>query len=1037
MKLINTQTNKIEDVQDFETRLFEGSHGLISGENYKLINEDNEVVNVGADVASKMFQDGSSFADDEDEYQQQLSEVENSLAEQGKAAAESALEGVTAGISTGVLTKAGIIDPDSYFLRKKAFPITTTAFDIAGSLALGGGLGALAKGGAKLVIKHGAKQAVKKVSGKAAKYSGLAALESGARGLGDYYSETELYDDDFNAESAIARTAVPALVGGTIGLVAGKVIGRKPKKIKEVLNKHGAILEGDDAFKDIGIDSLGMTRRDKTLGLKGVNIQVDSDGNLYNQMGKSRIAINPEFGMEANLLDMTSKKELNTLGEKFGVRDLYSEIYEDSDLGEALAGGAVRVTDIINDVKTSQMDSELLGDLGVITDELKVGRLAERRSIVNELGKSTAIGSRLRKEMIRNPEDKYLKSALSNNVKRSNRAFKRLKGLEKKKLTSNRYSEAIDYYNAQKKELSQVLDNEFDAIDGFKLKDRVFVTRPQVLDKHINAIVRDTVEDTGKKSTKHLLRAIGFNKTAFRKYGDVKKDEIADMVYQLRGKQADRTLTTRLREVGQTPLDSKYIDKNIEIMKNNSLFGIDNSLNRIQNNLPETKVVDRKLTGASIRKIILKSARKEMTDPDTGNIDSIFTGSWEKINKFADGVRDQRFVDGVDEPFTLNSLRRFKTNLGAKIKTWETNDQGIDKAVLKDIYFELNNHIEKLARSNGLGKIADELKVHNKNYHLSTIIEKSIKAKLAGEAARGGAGLGSFMSGVMTSASASSLGFAPAFMLGKIATVSRDFMKSHGDEIMANFYRQQELANISTQKAIKKSSIGFVKNFNTRIGTSAFTSQIDKDSVQSIYESDKKQLEEAIQDPADLLDRFMDNNKQMSALLPEVSNSMFDKVNMAIEFLAEKLPTSNNDDGLDFDYVPSDREIRKYHRYRNAALNPMKVIKDAENGYISPEGKEVLQAIYPNLYKSFLRHLSVTVSSGKVSRIEKRKILRFIGSSSDTLKENGNRQLLMQLRNKEVQEQEQQKQGVTAPTESMQKKKYGNSLTQAQRLQER
>ena len=328
--------------------------------------------------------------------------------------------------------------------------------------------------------------------------------------------------------------------------------------------------------------------------------------------------------------------------------------------------------------------------------------------------------------------------------------------------------------------------------------------------------------------------------------------------------------------------------------------------------------------------------------------------------------------------------------------------------------------------------------MHNKNYHLSTIIEKSIKSKLAGEAARGGAGMTSFMSGVMTSASASSMGFAPAFMLGKIATVSRDFMKTHGDEIMASYFRQQEMANLATQKAIKKSSIGFVKNFNKRIGTSAITSQIDGDSVKRIYETDKEHLEQAIQDPADLLDRYMENNKQMSALLPEVSNSMFEKVSMAIEFLAEKLPTSNNDDGLDFDYTPSDREIRKYHRYRNAALNPMKVIKDAEEGYISPEGREVLQTIYPNLYKTFLRHLSVTVSTGKVSRIERRKILKFLGTGSDTLKENGNRQLLIQLRNKEADAQEQQKQqGVSAPTESMQKKRYNNSLTQAQRLQER
>ena len=1040
MKLINTQTNKVEEVQDFEDRLFEGTHGLVSGENYNIIDQDYNVVNVGADEAMRMFQDGSSFADEEDIREQQIRDIESDPVEMGKAALESVAEGISFGASTGKLVDAGIINPDAYFLRKEAFPITTTVGDITGSLALGGGLGALGKAGAKFLVKQGAKQAAKKISGAGVKYGGLSAFESGMRGLGDYYSETELYDDEWNAESAVARTTAYGLLGGTLGYAGGKAVQKliKPKKIEEVLRKHGSITEGDEMFKDLGVDSLGMTRKDKVLGLKGVDILHDQDGSLYNKMGKSKIAISPEFEKDANILDMTSKEQLDAIGKKFGVRSLYDEIYEDSTLSEALAGGSVRFTDLIHDVRKTKMDMDMLDDLTMITEGLKAGKASERNAIIKELGKSTKIGSRLRKEIVNNPEDKYLRTALKNNERRSGRAFKKLRNLEKKKLVSNKYSEVINDYRAQEKELFRQLDDELNQIDGFKLKNRYFVTRPQVLDNHLEAMVRETADEGMKKSTKHLLKAIGFTKRNFQKFGPAKRDGIADMVFKLRGKQGERSLTSKIREIGQTPLDSKYIDKNIEIMKNNSLYGIDNALNRIQNNLPESQVIDRRLGGARIKKIILKAARREMSDPDTGNIDAVFKGAWEKIVNFANDVEAQRWVDGVDTPFDLNSLRRFKTNLGNKVKTWETNDQGIDKAVLKDIYFELNNHIEKLARDHNLGSIADELKMHNKNYHLSTIIEKSIKSKLAGEMAKGDAGMMSFLSGVMTSASASSMGFLPAMALGKVATISRDFMKSHGDEIMAAFYRQQELANISTQKALKKSSIGFVKNFNKRISTAVLTSQLDSDNVKDIYRRDREQLEQAIQDPNDLLDRFTENNKQMAALLPEVSVSMFNKVNSVIEFLADKFPTSNNDDGLDYDFIPSDREVRKYHRYRNAAINPMKVIKNSENGYMSIEERETLRVLYPSLYKTFLRHLSISAADPKVSRSKRKEILRFIGTTSNTLKENRNRELMNNLRTGAIEQQETSpQQAVSAPTESMQKKRYNNTLTQAQRIQER
>ena len=253
----------------------------------------------------------------------------------------------------------------------------------------------------------------------------------------------------------------------------------------------------------------------------------------------------------------------------------------------------------------------------------------------------------------------------------------------------------------------------------------------------------------------------------------------------------------------------------------------------------------------------------------------------------------------------------------------------------------------------------------------------------------------------------------PAFVAGPLGFVSREFLRRHGDEIAAVAFRKMELDNLATQKVIKKTSTGYVKNFlktaKTGVNGAYIASKMAEGTVDQ-YKEDIKEIEYFQSNQEKFQEAFIDRNQAIVNFMPDVSTMLYQKSSDAIMFLESKLPRQRHSDFADTDWTPSDIALRKYHRYRNAVINPASIFEMAKEGYIPTEAIETMKEVYPSIYESFVESVNITMGKEKIPHNVKRQISANLSGNKPVTRSALSIQLMRQIRGQETAEDQAQAQ---------------------------
>lgn len=199
-----------------------------------------------------------------------------------------------------------------------------------------------------------------------------------------------------------------------------------------------------------------------------------------------------------------------------------------------------------------------------------------------------------------------------------------------------------------------------------------------------------------------------------------------------------------------------------------------------------------------------------------------------------------------------------------------------------------------------------------------------------------------------------------------------------------------EKAKMKADKMIQSSVDGIFSGKVAEAESARYQSMLSKSSQERAEEIEKlsHNTQQMVNDPELLMNKLSESLGSLGNAAPNVAAGVNMTAVRALQFLSGKLKgmQSPNPMPLDAKYVPSRDQIStlaKSLQYINA---PFDVLKEIQSGMVSREGKEVLQAVYPELYQELkgavLNGIADAQSKGKHIPMSKRLGLTFFTGQS-------------------------------------------------------
>lgn len=255
-KLLNTLTKSIEEVSpdDILPKLSSGSHDLVKGEAYNVINPQGDIVSLPAEsVFEAVNQYGFKMPTQQDIANlEQYKQYGQGTANEVKAFLAGAGRSATFGLSDQALVKSGEVNPETLKGLQEQNPTASTLGEFTGigasllavpEISLVGkaskGAQALTKAAepataaaARLLANPATRPLASKVLDTAGKLGAISigsAIEGAAYGLGQSVSEQALGDPELTGEKVLSNMENGALVGAALGPALG-LVGMGAKK---------------------------------------------------------------------------------------------------------------------------------------------------------------------------------------------------------------------------------------------------------------------------------------------------------------------------------------------------------------------------------------------------------------------------------------------------------------------------------------------------------------------------------------------------------------------------------------------------------------------------------------------------------------------------------------------------------------------------------------------------------------------------------------------------------------------------------------
>lgn len=251
--VLNYETGHPESLEgaDYTQALLSGRYGVRANETVAVVSPEGQYLRIPSTEAAEAFSHGWLHESAEAEHARKTQDKYGSTGQGVLAGLAGAARGASLGLSDQMLTKSGLVAPETLQGLREANPIASTVSEIGGAgvglLAPGGVLakgGALAAKGAGLALAEGA------AAGLGRKALG-SAIEGALYGGGELLTEDALGETDFTGQALLSHMGAGALLGG----VAGAAFGVVPKVVES-----GAGFVGEQVGKMIP----GASAKEKT-----------------------------------------------------------------------------------------------------------------------------------------------------------------------------------------------------------------------------------------------------------------------------------------------------------------------------------------------------------------------------------------------------------------------------------------------------------------------------------------------------------------------------------------------------------------------------------------------------------------------------------------------------------------------------------------------------------------------------------------------------------------------------------------------------
>ena len=307
-RLWNNQTQGWEDVADTDApaAFLSGTHAFGDG-TYPLVAQDGTVVDVPASNLQAAFAGGARLALPAELEQLQKTEKYSGTASQIQTALEGVARGASGGLSDLALPAVGLTTKEDIAARKEVNPTTALISEVGGTLAPGGALSWVGRGG-RALGSMAAKTATGKIAQAAIEHGVGSAIEGAFLAGAESVSEAALGDPELTAQKVVARVGAGALLGGLLGVGLG--------------GGGTALAEGLSAGRKKALEALAG--KDQTLETLADKLAYRSLNGGAGQLGKigskraqqagrvMREELGPGFGtksLEENLSQLRSLKE--------------------------------------------------------------------------------------------------------------------------------------------------------------------------------------------------------------------------------------------------------------------------------------------------------------------------------------------------------------------------------------------------------------------------------------------------------------------------------------------------------------------------------------------------------------------------------------------------------------------------------------------------------------------------------------------------------------------------------------------------------
>lgn len=196
--------------------------------------------------------------------------------------------------------------------------------------------------------------------------------------------------------------------------------------------------------------------------------------------------------------------------------------------------------------------------------------------------------------------------------------------------------------------------------------------------------------------------------------------------------------------------------------------------------------------------------------------------------------------------------------------------------------------------------------------------------------------------------------------------------------------KMSDLAKIidKTTKRIDSSAKAIFNKGSYNLGiTAPMVRSLDKE-----YEKNIKRIQEVSFNPQNMMEHLGNSSKEMSAIAPNITDSLHNTAIAATQFLASKIPVPKTQFPLSKEFKPSEAQKYKFNTYFRIVEDPISVFSDIKHGSLTNENMEALRAVHPDLLQSMRESIFEQFDHAEAKILPyqtKMSLTKFLGQALD------------------------------------------------------